>query len=319
MVSMTEALAAEETYVPMIREGRVWEYKGEYWHPGEHGQVCHFMRFNGTAEVNGVEYHLFELYKSIYYKSVRYDDDTYGYEFSKEEERGYPKFLLREEPEKVYVLTELPEWECVEDESSVIKEIKDNADLESISNNTAGKEFGEYLLYDFTLQEGDSRRMPFWDKVNCYDSILLKYFVLTKSPLTIAGESCRVQSFVVGGENDSFNPEWSQSEYGTAAFQMIEGIGVTAYGCLPRFFPERVTAMFHDNSYLPEYNTGLNYVYDSEGKIIFPTSHVGIDNITDTQDSAPQSGVIYDLMGRRVERVQPGSVYVRDGKKFVGR
>ncbi len=77
--------------------------------------------------------------------------------------------------------------------------------------------------------------------------------------------------------------------------------------------------MFQDESYLPDDGSFLSCVYDREGKIIYPTSPVGVDNITDTATATPQSGVIYDLMGRRVERVQPGAVYVRDGKKFVGK
>jgi len=317
MVSMTVALAAEETYVPMIREGRVWEYKGEYWHPGEHGLVYHLMRFNGTAEVNGVEYHLFEVYKSIYYNSVWYDDDTYGYEFSKEEDRGYPKFLLREEPGKVYALTELPEKEGG---GEYIIHIKNDSELKTISDNNADKEYGEYCLYDFTLKEGDARKMPCWEWVNPFESEYNKYFALIKNPQTIDGESCRVMSYYVAYVDEPFNPEWSQSEHGTAAFQMIEGIGVTRYGCIPHFYPEIMTAMYHDNSYLPEFNSRLNYVYDNEGNVIYfsqYSSPAGVDNIANTTN--PQSGVIYDLMGRRVERVQPGSVYVRDGRKFVGR
>jgi len=308
---MTEALAAEETYVPMIREGRVWEYVAQYWHPGENGLVYHLMRFNGTAEVNGEEYHYFELYKSRYHKDVTYEDGSYGYEFSKEEDRGYPKFLLREEPGKVYILTALPEEE---NDCEHIVHIKNDSELETVLENHSNKAYGEYLLYDFTLKEGDARMMPIWDDIN----LNIKYFALLKTPMTVGGESCRVMSFMFSDEDESFKSEWSQSD-GNVVFKMIEGIGIDRNGCLPRFCTSLLAAMFQDESYLPDDGSFLSCVYDSEGKIIYPMSHVGIDNITDTQDSAPQSGVIYDLMGRRVERVQPGSVYVRDGKKFVGR
>lgn len=231
--SLLPAFADDETYFPMIREDRVWEYSGEYWHPGENGRVHHLMRFNGTAEVNGVEYHLFEVYKSNYYKCVDYDDGTYGYEFSKEEGRGYPKFLLREEPGKVYALTE---FKGKDEPFEYIIHIKSALDLETISENTADKTYGEYLLYDFTLREGDARKMPDWEWVNSIEFEQRKYFAFIENPMTIDGEACRVLSFVVADIDESFNPEWINIPYRSVPFQMIEGIGVTSYGCIPHFF-----------------------------------------------------------------------------------
>ncbi len=319
MASMLEMAADSGTYVTMIREGRLWEYNAQYFHPGENGEVLHYMRFNGTVEVNGVEYHCFEMYKSRYYKEVDYDYENHCsvYEFSKEEERGYPKFLLREEPGKVYVLTYLDsdggEWIVH------VRNEKEMAELLKIGEDWRG----EYLLYDFTLQEGDFRWMPEGDLAASYYNGL-NYYAFVIATENIEGESCRVMSFapIDRDEDGSFNPEWRKRAETNEWNTMIEGVGIVWNGCLARFYPSLNSGMFQDESYLPDDGSTLSNVYDSDGNVVYsyypwspPT--VGIDNINVTPES--QSGEIYDLMGRRVERVLPGSVYVRDGKKFVGK
>ena len=317
MAAMLLAVADNGTYVPMIREGRVWEYNAQYFHPGENGHVLHYMRFNGTVEVNGIEYHCFEMYKSRYYKEVDFDYENHCcvYEFSREEERGYPKFLLREEPGKVYALTNFDS-----DDGEWIVHVRNEKEMAELSVN-GDRQFGEYLLYDFTMQEGDLRDVPEWEYVGTERSYkffnLYPFVVATEM---IEGELCRMFNFVsaeVAG-SDSFDPESSYWKRITTS-TMVEGIGIVMNGCLARFNFDQLAAMFQDESYLPDDGSALSYVYDSEGNVIYSpwSSTVGMDNITDTSKS--QSGEIYDLMGRRVERVQPGSVYIRDGKKFVGR
>ena len=51
----------------------------------------------------------------------------------------------------------------------------------------------------------------------------------------------------------------------------------------------------------------------------FARGQNSVEGVFDSETETVKSGATYDLMGRRVERVLPGSVYVRDGKKFVGK
>lgn len=62
------SLTAYPDYVPMIREGRVWEYEGYFSRNGESGQVLHYMKFDGTVTVNDKEYHAFGIYNSKFYE-----------------------------------------------------------------------------------------------------------------------------------------------------------------------------------------------------------------------------------------------------------
>ena len=73
------AFAAEgEAYVPMIREGRVWEYSGFGGFKEEPDQtpmfVYHFIKFDGSVHLNGETYSRAVLFKTIL--TERPDDDT---------------------------------------------------------------------------------------------------------------------------------------------------------------------------------------------------------------------------------------------------
>ena len=66
----------------------------------------------------------------------------------------------------------------------------------------------------------------------------------------------------------------------------------------------------------------FNNLYDLDGNIIYKGADIRIDTggtaVTSSQ-ADKSSDIYYDIMGRRIDRVLPGSVYIRDGKKFIGR
>lgn len=78
--------------------------------------------------------------------------------------------------------------------------------------------------------------------------------------------------------------------------------------------------MMYDSSKLPYRESRLKKVYDADGNVIFnrnENSEVGVKNTTEIKSN--NSDEIYDIMGRRIDRVLPGSVYILNGKKFIGR
>ncbi|WP_304382071.1 T9SS type A sorting domain-containing protein [Paramuribaculum intestinale] len=153
-IVFTPDMLKPTTYVPMIREDRVWEYVGGYENSDERGYVVHCMKFDGTQEVQDKEYHRFVLFKSTY---VYHDYDAK--ERYRVEMRDEPVYLLREEEGKVYAIYP----NASPDPNQPFKEVK---------------------LYDFTLSDGDVIEHPF--------GYSQSYIVRTKPSVDIAGETCKV-------------------------------------------------------------------------------------------------------------------------------
>ena len=60
LLMTTSASAVENDYVPLVREGVVWEYVGYYhaWpEPGYEKVQLYTLEFNGTTTIDGLIYH----------------------------------------------------------------------------------------------------------------------------------------------------------------------------------------------------------------------------------------------------------------------
>lgn len=67
MLTITSASAVENEYVPLVREGVVWEYVGYYhaWpEPGYERIQLYTLEFNGTTIIDGLLYH--NIYRTYY-------------------------------------------------------------------------------------------------------------------------------------------------------------------------------------------------------------------------------------------------------------
>ena len=67
LLVMTSASADENEYVPLVREGVVWEYVGYYhdWpEPGYERIQLYTLEFNGTTIIDGILYH--NIYRTYY-------------------------------------------------------------------------------------------------------------------------------------------------------------------------------------------------------------------------------------------------------------
>ena len=133
-----------------IDENKVWVYKSTDWR-GHH--LLSYMKFDGTKEHKGKEYHRFHTFKTQ--SGIC---DVINPEFNNNPNER--EFFLREEAGKVWLLAE-------------------------DSNST---EYEDILLYDFSLKDGDSITLhPVADS-----SIEETYTVVTSTPITIDGNECRV-------------------------------------------------------------------------------------------------------------------------------
>ena len=64
----------------------------------------------------------------------------------------------------------------------------------------------------------------------------------------------------------------------------------------------------------------LNNVYDKDGSILYRGyDFQGFSGIEDIYTDGCQEGTIYDIHGRVVTATVPGSIYIRDGRKFVAK
>lgn len=92
----------------------------------------------------------------------------------------------------------------------------------------------------------------------------------------------------------------------------VEGVGSENVKGLMTKFIELDSGKYFRNM-LECYEDGV-CVFTSED---FSRGQDSIESVHDSETT--NTNLIYDLMGRRVDRVLPGSVYIRDGKKFVGK
>ncbi len=226
------------TYVPMIREDRVWEYVGTFLAPEACGNVFHYMKFDGTMDVQGTEYHKFVLFKSIFES---------GGEYIKGSERQEPYYLLREEEGKVYIL-------CQNDEI---------ARNYNPGSQNATENLSEFKLYDFTLSNGECIEFPThtW---NINPNGKSPHYVKILSTFNVDGQICRSMALT------SFPDEYPDDQY---PIKLVEGIGVTQNGSLARFCLELYDSIT-DNSYQPDINSYLNRVFNGEGNVIYQDENV---------------------------------------------
>ena len=111
----------------------------------------------------------------------------------------------------------------------------------------------------------------------------------------------------------------------------IEGLGwVTECGMLPYL----MTNIMMDSGYAfpdvidlwpnPILEASLLSVTDTEGNVVFKPEMIngsGIEDISsmDSSDTLQRDARIFDMMGREVKAPQPGGIYIRAGRKFVGK
>ncbi|MDE5878148.1 MAG: T9SS type A sorting domain-containing protein, partial [Muribaculaceae bacterium] len=259
---------------------RIWEYI--YTHNYSHGHLVRF-RFEGTEVISGKEYHLLKPVLQIDYT----DDGNYSNPHEVEP-TDWPVAYLREEDGKVYRI--FPEGMNIE------------------STEEERTEYGEMLIMDFTLQEGDSIRIL--DRWYPGEEYRNSVFVAGETGLqTVGGELCRSVKCAALGE--WINGEFISLEQDGS---IVEGIGPTA-ACAGTL--AALTGNYAMNTPPPH----LNNVYDLEGNVIFAgLNQTGMLSGLSVVYASDNTSVVYDLTGREVARGEnatdgliPGIYIVRKG------
>lgn len=314
------AFAAD--YAPMIREDRVWEYYKEIRYNTETDESYYGLfsyRFDGIEEHYGREYHRCMLDNAGVWKID-------GENVSMAENMKLDKCvgLLREEDRKVYILLE---GETVRYCDAPYDRIETRQVVEG----------EEAVLFDFSISDGVG--------VNLYLTNFYGESMISESKAYDCGVSSQEFSTFRFRNHaaPAFNPS-PEDLYGygiTISAEIAEGIGNIGGGDMIRYGGTKVDAIdgygeenseWTDwkarliNEFLPSYwgnNGGFNNCYDLDGNVLYqgrglkePELSV-IDSIMDSEAST--DCVTYDVMGRQVYSTVPGSIYIRNGYKFVAR
>lgn len=196
------------------------------------------------------------------------------------------------------------------------------------------KDQREFLLYDFSYTGGEVYEWPwsgvYLDFSGYKDSRLPEggmevTNVGTRDVICADGKKRTVKSFTMGYSNII-----------DEGLLVLDGIGavdtprydfgiesyVPCYSAWYGFFIAplslgnlAITSIFSQPS-LPD----LIYVKDSGGSVIYYDNYYYNAGVDDIKTSLASSILpLYDLHGRKVSAPVPGSIYIRDGKKFVAR
>ena len=238
------------TYHPIIEEGKVWEYWAPYsnspYGSSSDGVMYRFYKFDGTANVNGKEYHKFGCFKTEYWERSGNDyDGNLEYTLVRTDRSYCPFYLFREEGKKVYVLT-------LDDHIF----ISTSNPEETFETEVTSDRYGEFLRYDFSLEDGETFNVPLG-----YDYVgeLYPTTIVEEAPVSVDGTAR--SAFSLQGEM-AFYPA-----------PIVEGLGATKYGDLAMFatifMAGKPESDSDRNRVAWQQDGGIERVYSPDGRIIY--------------------------------------------------
>lgn len=277
-----------KAYVSIIRPERVWIYKsfGGDCEGNSYLRVFHSLKLGKEIEYNNKPYYEVILFKTVITKVTAVQNLT---------EEEYPwvidsisyaeKILgfIREEDETVYGLCHIGGGPIyLTDILSYGEELEDNVE--------------EFTLYNWNLKGGD----PWFD--NGEEDNEWSHHVIYKSNLIIGTDECRVM-----------NLSWS-------SIQFIEGIGAAGKGHFAYYVLYDIDSLIPPIGIsAPSMASLLWEVYDNGERVYACEQAASVENISFTYSNAESIEKIYDLHGCPISNPLPGTIYIRDGKKFVTR
>ena len=288
-------LACQDTYA-VFHEDWVWRYKTEnFIYTGPDKTPIRYrwwMKFDGTTEIDGVIWHNFTTVKAqaieltLIYEPVGIEEGEIT------ELPTGRTFLIREEDNQYYLR----------------KPLADNS-VVAMPQSWWGEETDEALIYDFNLSVGDE--FPTFGSGGMEFSYYGQNEISGVSNVTIGDETLKVITVF---------PD----------FHAVDGIGWTKAGIFPYFDVESdrlIPGVY--NNYRdaiieiwpePSEHPILEQIEDLEGNMIFEPREAfnGVDDIRPDNNCISDTR-IFDMMGREVKAPQPGGIYIRAGRKFVGK
>ena len=226
-----------------------------------------------------------------------------------------PQAYLREEDGKVYVSLEsfkIPEgelygWYLCERELSYF-----NPGTQDIEPYTA-KPGEEVVLYDYVANVGDRYRTIIFGSIICD---------VTVTKVTETDEQSTNEYISNGMRVVEVLPDYALSLIGTEGVDLepytikyAQGIGNIFMGNYLYLLTEPY--VLPDDGYDASYV--INNIYTDDGAVYYKGRNFqDISGVNEISVEKAES-IIFDLHGREVANPIPGSIYIRDGKKFVAK
>lgn len=321
-------LVSANGYVPIIKHDRVWVYVGGFLKYENNVPVDvtvrHFYKFGGHVMINGQEYTSFGLYKSMYFQYNPETITAVDSVWTVTRKKGPVYFTREDEQGNFYVL-----GENINDGSHSLPNIViSSQDFNSFdANNIDFDENDDYVdcvLYNYNEEDGAS--MPGLGGCYYYSpevSELVRYF---DSTLEIDGEICRKYSIAYGNYDE--REDYDFRDHSIRGFSFIEGVGIVLNGSLAAFdlgFEACLGGHYSNEFYAGQYS-GLEGIYDENEEPIYIYDEKWHNNLmgilssgTIAKDDNLSYANIFDLYGRQIEFPLPGTIYIRDGKKYIAR
>ncbi|MDE5807972.1 MAG: hypothetical protein K2H76_07620 [Muribaculaceae bacterium] len=169
----------------------------------------------------------------------------------------------------------------------------------------------EAVLYDYTVKEGDRYRALIYGSVICDVTVtkVTEIDSLDGSP-SIYGKVIEVLPDYIDfmmTENPSI-----ESRLEDFTLKYTSGIGNIGVGNYVFLGSEAIDRL--SNGSYGDYS--INNIYFKDGRLLYKGK-----NVAAVQEISPNASAVklHDLHGREVSATVPGSIYIRDGKKFVAR
>ncbi len=285
----------------MLREDRIWEYFSYEYKENHTECVLERYGFDWREEINGKIYKRCILLDRTSWNTPEGEMDSFHKAVDIHTETvGKCVALLREEDSRVYMIFD--------------------SDAESLHYspapyNNIGSHFPspyeEKLLFDFGVGKGAV--------IDCFMNSYENSWMQTQAEVievedvtqgAISGRKLKLSN--VSGTN------WNDELTIYIKSEWLEGVGNIGDGSMFLFGGVQWP--------LPDCYCGhggyFNNLYDRDGNVVYKGADIRVETVgvkTVLSESESEIGHIYDLIGGRVDSPQPGTVYVRDGRKFVGR
>ncbi|MDE6254946.1 MAG: hypothetical protein K2M39_02020 [Muribaculaceae bacterium] len=274
-----------------IVDGWTWKYETD----GTDWKFQFEYKFDGTEVINGKEYHLF---KNTAAKKLFRNYKEGGWYYGSDIGLSAP-WYVRQEDGKFYVY---PNWE---------KRDYHELDMLYYASDT---DDSEILLYDFSLPTGG--------KYKCCQGSKYMITATIGKPVNVMDQGspleCKEIEYTLSYIGEGDFPDYI---YHYRPLLVSEDLGILENGFLTFFtmgcYSGEGDYEIDSGPILYHCQLFLLTVEDEQGNVIYDANPLA--SSPELEMDTNQSNQLIDLHGREVSNPLPGSIYIHNGRKFVGK
>ena len=307
-------MSAEE-YKSIFNYDRVWECR----ELTDYGRwELKYIKFDGEEEINGKTYHRLTTFMRIEPGFNKTKNEYYPYRMETDlhEHEGY----IREENGVMYVPVIAEKGFKIDYDINhfdldhfYVRIRKYTPDSDPLTTEDC---IMDIPIFDYNRTVGDTFFCIDYSDTNIFDAGVFPFRIVRENQVEVDGEICREFTF------QAYNPEIELENPHDYHFKTVEGIGmVCSFGTLnyQTMRGMQSTGIYCHNSFQRLLNSDGNVLYESED-VTYPGFNVpGLSSVNTINREAYTNTPLYDMMGRHISSPAPGQLYIRDGKKYIGK